>query len=177
MEAQLYAQFAEDGVPRDQISLSRFGDLRYVGQGYELRASFPGGTFGEAELERTWQEFHDIHEAEYGHFFADSPIEIVNIRVSGIGITPKIGKPGAVAGGSLDDAHVSNGRCVFRHEGKLEEFETAFYRRDALPSGQSIEGPAIILQSDSTTVVPPGCTLTAEPNGNLIIRLPGASDS
>ena len=177
MEAQLYAQFAEDGVPREQISLSRFGDLRYVGQGYELRASFPGGTLGEAELEKTWQEFHDLHEAEYGHFFADSPIEIVNIRVTGIGATPKIGKPGAVAGGSLNDARVSNGRCVFRHEGKLEEFDTAFYRREALPSGQPIEGPAIILQADSTTVVPPGSALTAEVNGNLIIRLPGALDS
>ena len=83
-------------------------------------------------------------------------------------------KPSTVSGGSLDDALVSNGRCIFRHGGKLEEFETAFYRRDSLPIGQAIEGPAIILQTDSTTVVPPGCTLTAEANGNLIIRLPDA---
>ena len=177
MEAELYAQFSEDGVPRDRISLARFGDLRYVGQGYELRASFPAGSFGAAELETTWREFHDLHEAEYGHFFADSPIEVVNIRVSGVGKTPKIGEPQAVSGGSMSDALVSTGRCVFRHEGKLEEFETAFYRRDALPNGQPIEGPAIILQTDSTTVVPPGCTLVAEPNGNLIIRLPGAPDT
>ena len=176
MEAQLNAQFAKDGVPHDQISLSRLGDLRYVGQGYELRTSFPEGAFGEAELEKTWQEFHNLHDAEYGHFFADSPIEIVNIRVGGIGITPKIGKPGAVAGGSLDDAYISNGRCVFRHEGRLEEFDTAFFRRNALPPSQLIEGPAIILQADSTTVVPPGSTLTAEHNGNLIIQLPSALD-
>ena len=177
MEAGLYAQFAEDGVPRDQISLSRFGDLRYVGQGYELRASFPVGAFDEAELEETWQEFHALHEAEYGHFFADSPIEIVNIRVAGIGVTPKMGKPGAVAGGSLADAHIRDGRCVFRHEGNLEEFDTAFFRREALPTGQPIDGPAIILQADSTTVVPPGSTLTAEQNGNLIIRLAAAQDA
>ena len=52
--------------------------------------------------------------------------------------------------------------------------ETAFYRRELLPPGQKIAGPAIILQTDSTTVVPPGSSLFADDGGNLIIQLRGA---
>jgi N-methylhydantoinase A/oxoprolinase/acetone carboxylase beta subunit len=48
---------------------------------------------------------------------------------------------------------------------------TPFYRRDALPLDEKIAGPAIILQTDSTTVVPPGATVHADRGGNLILRL------
>jgi N-methylhydantoinase A len=55
----------------------------------------------------------------------------------------------------------------------LQELETAFYRRDLLPVGEVIEGPAIVLQTDTTTVVPPDSTIVADGSGNLIIRLRG----
>ena len=48
---------------------------------------------------------------------------------------------------------------------------TPFYRRDLLPLEQPIAGPAIVLQTDSTTVVPPGTTLIAEVSGNLILTI------
>ena len=51
---------------------------------------------------------------------------------------------------------------------------TAFYQRGLLPVGQIIEGPAIILQTDTTTVVPPGSSIVADGSGNLIIQLRGA---
>ena len=49
--------------------------------------------------------------------------------------------------------------------------ETVFLARDRLPVGEPIPGPAVVLQTDSTTVVPPGCTLTAAAGGNLLIAL------
>jgi N-methylhydantoinase A/oxoprolinase/acetone carboxylase beta subunit len=49
--------------------------------------------------------------------------------------------------------------------------ETPFLRRDLLPVGTPIPGPAVVLQTDSTTVVPPGCALTADAGGNLIIAV------
>ena len=58
-----------------------------------------------------------------------------------------------------------------RHDGALEMMATPFYRRDRLPLEQSIAGPAIVLQTDSTTVVPPGTTLIAEIGGNLILTI------
>jgi N-methylhydantoinase A len=169
-EKSMLAQFAADGIPADAITFERAGDLRYVGQGYELRVRFSSGALDDAALAEAWESFHRQHEAEYGHRFA-SPIEIVNIRLTGIGPMPKIGAPAPAGGGSLDAALVKTGRCVFRVDGELKSLPTSFYRRDALPAGEAIAGPAIILQMDTTTVVPPNATFIADKGGNIVIRL------
>ena len=57
---------------------------------------------------------------------------------------------------------------------ELASFETTFYDRSRLPLGEPIPGPAIILQVDSTTVVPPGCTAEVHESGSIILRLPAA---
>jgi N-methylhydantoinase A len=85
MEAQLRAQFEADRLESASMSFVRDGDLRYVGQGYELKIPFPAGTVGKRELEEIWQRFHTAHEREYGHAFPVNPIEIVNVRVIGVG--------------------------------------------------------------------------------------------
>jgi len=103
--------------------------------------------------------------------FEESLIEIVNIRVTGIGRMPMIAPPRVASGGSLGDALVKTANCVFRRDGVLAMMATPFYRRSDLPLEQPIVGPAIVLQTDSTTVVPPGTTLIAEAGGNLILRI------
>ncbi len=69
------------------------------------------------------------------------------------------------------DAHLKTGRCLFRVDNTLQAFDTEFYARDRIPVDQAIQGPAIVLQTDATTVVPPGATFTVHTDGNLIIRL------
>jgi N-methylhydantoinase A/oxoprolinase/acetone carboxylase beta subunit len=170
MEKTMLAQFAADGIGADAITFERAGDLRYAGQGYELRVRLGPGALDETALAEAWEAFHRQHEAEYGHRFA-SPIEIVNIRLTGIGPMPKIGKPAVPDDGSKDAALVKTGRCVFRVDGALQSLPTSFYRRDRLPVGTPIAGPAIILQMDTTTVVPPNATFTADAGGNIVIRL------
>ena len=63
-----------------------------------------------------------------------------------------------------------SGPCTFRVEGKLADYPTDFYRRDLLPVGERLAGPAIVLQMDSTTVVPPQHNFEVDAAGNLIIR-------
>ena len=173
MEAEIAAQFAADGLDQASVHYERAGDLRYVGQGYELRVAFSAGTVNEAALAEALTRFHEQHRAEYGHAFADSVIEIVNLRVTGFGPRPKLGKPlASPQGGSLEAALVHRSPVVFKAaDGKPIAPETPFLRRDLLPIATSIPGPAIILQTDSTTVVPPGCTITADIGGNLIIAV------
>ena len=170
MESELRAQFDRDGIDADTIRFERFGDLRYVGQGYELRIGIAEGEVTAATVDAMFDRFHNQHEAEYGHFFAESPIEIVNVRVTGTGPTPKIDRPEPTKGGTLDAALVKTDRTLFRVDDQLTEVDTAFYRREALPVDEAFNGPAIVLQTDSTTVIPPGHTATADSNGNLIIR-------
>jgi N-methylhydantoinase A len=171
MEAHLARQFAADHLQADQLTFVRDGDLRYVGQGYELKIPFPAGTIGSKELDKIWAYFHEAHKREYGHFFANSPIEIVNIRLVGLGALPKLATLTAPRGSTSAQARIKTGECVFRIDGELRAFETAFYRRHLLPVGEPFAGPAIVLQKDSTTVIPPGSTAINDPVGNLIISV------
>ncbi len=111
--------------------------------------------------------------AEYGHAFEASPIEVVNLRVTAIGSHSKLEKLPDRSGSSLDDALLYTRDSIFRAEGALKTFETSVYRRDDLPVGVAFDGPAILLQKDSTTVVPPGATARADASGSLIISLEG----
>ncbi len=70
-------------------------------------------------------------------------------------------------------AFIRTGQCVFRVDGDLRPFETAFYRRHHLPVGEAFQGPAIVLQKDSTTVIPPGWVAKNDPAGNLILSFKG----
>ena len=173
MEDQLRRQFLADHLEAASMSFVRDGDLRYVGQGYELKIPFPVGVISKRELEGIWKRFHEAHEREYGHAFPSNPIEIVNVRVIGVGQMPKITKLAAPEGATLEKARVRTGQCVFRIDGELRSFETSFYRRHLLPVGQVFTGPAIVLQKDSTTVVPPGCSAINDPAGNLILTIAG----
>jgi N-methylhydantoinase A len=177
MERELARQFAADHLQAAAMSFVRDGDLRYVGQGYELKIPFPTGVVGKEELEEIWTRFHKAHEREYGHAFIDSPIEIVNIRVVGVGQMPKLAKLTAPEGSTLEQARVKTGQCVFRIDGALRPFETTFYRRHLLPVGVAFAGPAIVLQKDSTTVIPPGCSAINDPAGNLILTIAGDGDA
>jgi N-methylhydantoinase A/oxoprolinase/acetone carboxylase beta subunit len=171
MEGELARQLANDGIAPEGTVFERSGDLRYLGQGYELRVPFPEGELDAAALAQIFARFAELHRIEYGHVFEASPIEIVNIRVTGIGRMPKIAPPRPASGGSLGQALVKTAHCAFRNNGVLQAMATPFYRRDLLPLEQPIAGPAIVLQTDSTTVVPPGTTLIAETSGNLILTI------
>jgi len=151
----------------------RTADLRYAGQGYELRVPVLEGRVDEARLASAFDAFHRRHEREYGHFFPDSPIEIVNIRVSATGETPKIVGAGIPSGGSLGKARIATTETIFRLDGELREIQTHFYQRHLLPLEEVIPGPAVFVQKDTTTVVPPGTSAWAEPTGNLVLRIGG----
>ena len=168
MEAELSAIFERDGVPPEKRRMLREGELRYVGQGYELKVDVPDGPIDEAALEKVWAAFHERHRAEYGHAFEASPIEIVTVKVRGIGEVDKLGTPPeAAASGSADP--VGRGRCVFRVEDKLQSFDTPYYERATLPAGRRFHGPAILLQTDSTTVVPPDWSFEVDRFGNVVM--------
>lgn len=171
LETQLVEQLKRDGIAESGIVIQRSADCRYVGQGYELRIDLPDGEIDQAGMEESYNNFHNSHEVEYGHKFLDSPIEIVNIRVTGLGVMPKIEKQSLIHEGSLEDALVKTGETIFDVDGELEKLETKFYQRERLPINQEFSGPAIVLQKDTTTVIPPHCTAYVEEFGNMIIKV------
>jgi N-methylhydantoinase A len=171
MESQLRSQFEIDGVNEKDTRFNRYADVHYIGQGYELRVSMPTGEINESNISESLDEFHQLHHDEYGHSFPGQAVEFVNIRLVGIGPVPKIDRPPAPLNGSLESAVVKIDTTAFRIDDEILQLDTTFYRRDALPLDELINGPAIILQTDSTTVVPPDCSLRADPVGTLTIHI------
>jgi N-methylhydantoinase A/oxoprolinase/acetone carboxylase beta subunit len=171
MQADLEAQVTADGIAVAAAAFSRAADLRYLGQGYELRVAVPDGRLSDGLLAEMVANFHARHAAEYGHAFAAKPVEVVNVRLTATAPHDKLAAVPAPAGGALEAALVRRAPCVFRTAGGLREFETPRYERERLPIDTPIPGPVIVLQTDSTTVVPPGATLIALRDGNLLIRL------
>jgi N-methylhydantoinase A/oxoprolinase/acetone carboxylase beta subunit len=170
MRDGLAVQFKTDGLDDSAIAYQRSGDLRYVGQGYELRVPIADGPINKQCLDDVFRAFKVIHTTEYGHVFADNAIEIVNIRVTGIGHMPKIEMPVLPGGGDLTDAFLDQVNCYFRQGGELLAMATPLYARNKLPIDQVFEGPAIVLQKDTTTVIPPGARAHAQAGGNLLIE-------
>jgi N-methylhydantoinase A/oxoprolinase/acetone carboxylase beta subunit len=175
MTEGLAAQLRQDGVAPGAASFARAADLRYFGQGYELRVDVPAGGLSADLLADMVRAFHARHAAEYGHAFADKPVEVVNIRLTATAATEKLRAVPVTQNGSLSAALVRSAPCVFRTANGLERLDTPRYERSRLPLDEAIPGPAIVVQTDSTTVVPPGANFTQGRDGNLFIRLGDAA--
>jgi 5-oxoprolinase (ATP-hydrolysing)/N-methylhydantoinase A len=176
LESLASAQLAADGIAPDSAVVQRIAECRYLGQGYELRVDAPPGQIDDAWVEKVRADFHDIHEREYSRRFEESDIEIPNIRVRGIGLTPPLRTPEIEAGDESSDAALRHeGEAWFRVGGALEQVATRYYERAALRAGNRLVGPAIVTQYDSTTVIPPGLAAHVDRFGNIVIQIGDAA--
>ena len=170
LEQQARAQQEADGIPQDHWVVQRVADCRYLGQGYELRVEAGSGKIDAAWVRQLAADFHDAHEREYSRRFEESDIEIPNIRVRGIGLIPPLEMREIARGGATPAAALRHERGAwFRVDGELRELPTRFYVREALAAGNRIEGPAVINQYDTTTVVPPGLSAEIDRFGNIVV--------
>jgi N-methylhydantoinase A len=166
LERELRGWLKRDGIAESEIQVIRALDCRYAGQGYELRVTLDGA-FTDPALE----QFHRLHEREYGSAYAD-PIEIVNARVTAIGKRPTLDEL-PVMSGSLEAAFVRESESHFRVNGELQAVTTRFYDRNKLPLDEPLAGPAVVFHLDTTTVVPPNWAVRADASGNLILTKGG----
>jgi len=156
------------GVDVGNIVFERLLDLRYWGQAYELMVPI-GKIIDEGEVRGCVKRFHEKHEAIYGYSMRDEPVEIVNVRLNCIGI---IGKPKLKKyeiNGNLVSKALIEWRNVFFE--KYDDFvKTPVFVREKLKAGGTIQGPAIIEEYDSTTVIYPGWKTSIDAYGNIIIE-------
>jgi N-methylhydantoinase A/oxoprolinase/acetone carboxylase beta subunit len=170
LEEQARDQLERDAIPRDRWIIQRVADCRYLGQGYELRVEADSGEIDDAWAAKLASLFHDAHEREYSRRFEESDIEIPNIRVRGIGLIAPLRMREVDRAGESPAAALRHEReAWFRVEGELRELPTKFYDRERLVAGNRVDGPAVINQYDTTTVVPPGLTAEIDRYGNIVI--------
>jgi N-methylhydantoinase A len=155
-----------DGYTGEPLLL-RSVDMRYAGQNYEREITLPPGPFTAEAAEAMTGRFSRAHDEFYGFSLEGEPVEFVNLRVSAIGVANLDAALQAPEAGGAPEP-VSRRPVSFRGLGYLD---TPVYRRESMPAGFAIAGPAIIEESDSTTVVHPGDRLLVRPDGLLELRV------
>lgn len=160
-----------EGLNIEEVQLIRQMDLRYVGQGYQLTIAAPGKALCEEDKAKIRRDFDDTHLNTYFHNAPDIPVEVVNLRLIAVKAMPKFPLKEQTLGSKSPDATAQLGhrRVFFDKTGWVEK--TPIFDRAYLVSGNQIDGPAIIAQVDSTTVLCPGQVGNIDKFGNIIIRL------
>jgi 5-oxoprolinase (ATP-hydrolysing) len=151
------------GVPADQIETAATAELRYDGVDSTL-------TVALAAPDAMHDAFEILHRARFGFISDDKPIVADTISVEAIGVTPKLSSPARGGGGERSEPE--GGTVPITHvRARMAggERDTPFYDRDALAPGASISGPAIIQETNATTVVEPGWRASVDAHRNLIL--------
>ncbi len=176
MVSRLYREMEErgkkallaEGMEHSSIGFERQVDMRYVGQSYELSIPLGDGKVEDA-LERMLQRFHEEHDRSYGFAASDEPVEIVTLRHTAVG---SIAKPKLhelpERNGDVSAARRAVRQVFFAEAGGFVDCPS--YDRYQLAAGGVIEGPAIVEEMDSTTVIQPGFLAEVDRYGNLLIR-------
>jgi len=165
---QMEHELTADGVPRERWSFRVLGDLRYIGQFHEILCEIPADLLERHDATALSALFHQQHVAHYGHADPQAPVEIVNIRVEATG---RLDTPDVAAAEPQSHAAAAplRARPVVMAQGEAAR-AVPVHDRARLGEGQSIAGPAIIVQRDSTTVLLAGQRATAGAHGTLRIR-------
>lgn len=158
-------QLESDGIEDSRIELEESIDMLYEGQGFELNVGFDGveGSWRDRHRER----FEQRHETEYGHYFEEDPIELLNLRVSATA-EGRPYEPITISGDSNPEAAKRNEMEVsFGDSVDPETYTVTRYDRAKLGAETVIEGPAIIDSTDSTVVVKPDWEATVLPTRSI----------
>ncbi len=128
-------------------------DLRYVGQSdfLTLDIEFP---LTKSQLTEVIGRFQVLHNQTYSWFDEELKVEVVNTSVSGVGLVPRIELPKLSVGKEKppEDSYKKSRKVNF--EG--EWIDTPVYEKSKLLANNVLNGPCIVDQLDTTTVIPPG---------------------
>jgi N-methylhydantoinase A len=157
-----------EGFSFEQLQIVRQMDLRYPHQGYELSLDCPFEVPGEGDLDALRRAFDSEHERIYGVAAPDEPVEIVNVRVRTI-VPVELPVQAAAPAGPPAPAGARIGERDAYFESLGGYVSTPVFDRGLLLPGAEVEGPAIVEQLDTTTVVGPGWLGHVDGYGNLVL--------
>lgn len=165
-QATLDEAGVEPGARRFQWSM----DLRYVGQEFWLQIPVSEAEIAAADGAVIQDRFTAIHDQRFGHAAPEEPLELVNVRLTAVGARPRISFPRLAASG----AGARGGDRPVYLDSTAQPTTCAVYRRERLAAGDRIEGPAVVEEYASTTVLFSGDRARVADTGELVIDVRGA---
>ena len=165
MEAQAVERLTHEGVAREDMTLMRSVEMMYAGQWRSLSVSAPAKITSVSDLV---EGFHAEHEREFNFRRDEAPVAIFRIAIKAIGTVPKADMPKYEVRAHKPEP-ISRRKVWF----DAVAHDAAIYEREKLEAGAAFEGPAIVEQFDSTTVVPPGMSAKVDAYMNILISTKG----
>lgn len=165
LEKEASARLRHEGVSDENAVLQREISMRYAGQWRSLTVQIGSG---RGALDAAIETFHQQHEREFAFRQDNQPVEIYQLLLSAIGKTPK---PAFIPATVMNPDPGTPASVREVYFGETGWITTPVYDRDLLPAGATFDGPAIVDQLDSTTVVPPRTTAEIDGWGNIRIHL------
>jgi N-methylhydantoinase A len=159
---------SEDGFDKQLQTIQYYGDLRYEGQEHSVNIPISISDLKEEKVTTIIDTFNRIHLQSYGHKM-DHPVEIVTLRVKGIGELPVPKLPIINKGNGDAEGAIRGDRTVYLY-GANDAISYTIYERNALKYQDKFEGPAIIEESTSTTVVHEHDLVTVGEFGELVVE-------
>ncbi|MGV3465009.1 MAG: hydantoinase/oxoprolinase family protein, partial [Heyndrickxia sp.] len=166
LECKAYAQFEQEDVQKESVLFTRFLDMRYLGQEHTVKVPVPNGDWNEETLLEIIERFHQLHEKNYSFKLENAQTEIVNMHLTAFGQVQKPSLEKKFITSNLREALKEVRPVYFEGKGWID---TNIYDRDSIPTMQRIEGPAIVEEKASVTVIYDGQSLQVDEYGNLII--------
>jgi N-methylhydantoinase A len=168
METDARALLSETGADPSQIAVRRSADMRYVGQGFEVTVDLPDGALSGERSVEVREKFYATYRQLFERHVTDVAVEALSWRLAATGPVPNLelnfgGQP-TVKGNARTGT-----RPVWFPETGIAPCPVL--SRYALAAGLSFEGPAVIEERESTTVVGPGARVTVDEHLTLIIDL------
>ena len=164
----------KEHVERDKREYTYTVDCRYVRQNYEIAIQV-AAPFDQAALEAMIERFHQEHERAYGYCSREMPVQMVNFRLSAIGVMEKPDLSAAALEPQAALPQPMEVRQVL-FDRESEFVDTKVYHRTQLKPGTTLEGPAILEQMDSTCVIPPQWSAYTDAYYNIIALYKGGEE-
>ena len=169
LEQQAQIVFAEEGIPATSRRLIRSVDFHYLDMSTQLTLDLPEGALTSEILQQAIEQFHNKHERLYGFAFRQRrEVVLTTLRMTVIGIRPKLALPAQVPPGP--DVILPKAERAIFFFAPNHFVDCPVYDRTVLGAGTSLNGPAIIEQYDSTTLIPPHFHAHVDMFGNLILK-------
>jgi N-methylhydantoinase A len=170
METEGQALLETSGVPAEHISYRREADIRYVGQGHEIRVPLPAGQLDSDSVPALTASFEEVYRRLYERLSQSVPIEIINWRVTASSPMPEVRLQILSAENTAAQATRKGSRQAYFPElGGYRDIPV--YNRYGLLPGTSFTGPAIVEERESTVIVGPDSRFRIDEQWNLIVEL------
>jgi N-methylhydantoinase A len=164
LEADARGWLAAQHSPIESSMIVRSADIRYKGQSFDITVPLPA--LAATSMEAIRAPFHEAYQRIYGIADEKAPVEIINLRVTVVGVTAKPRQAAVLARGSGHPAkHAS--RSLTEGGGKVT---ATIYKREDLRAGDTFRGPSVVEASDTTVYVPGGYSGSVDRLGNLLIE-------